>query len=75
MSLQAQIGILVALGFVVACWALVVGHQLEWGVLADPDGNEALNAVMIGAYLMSALSLVGIGAFVTAYLVVGRRES
>ena len=70
-----QAAILLFLAFVVACWVLVVGHQMGWEILADPDGNEALNAVMIGAYLMSALSVAGIGALVIAYIVVGRQEN
>ena len=70
-----QAAILLFLAFVVACWVLVVGHQLGWEILPDPDSNEALNAVMIGAYLMSALSVAGIGALVIAYIVVGRQEN
>lgn len=69
-----QAAILLALAFVVACWVLVVGHQLEWGVLADPDGNEALSAVMFTAYIMSAISAVGAFAFVVALFVEGKRE-
>ena len=49
-------GILIALTFVVACWVLVVGHQLEWGVLADPDQYTPVRVSMFIAYLGAALS-------------------
>ena len=60
MSLQAQIGILVALGFVVACWVLVVGHQLEWGVLGDPDRYALLQGFTAFAYVCAGLSVCAV---------------
>ena len=49
-------GILLALAFVAACWVLVVGHQLEWGILADPDQSTPVRVSMYIAYLGAALS-------------------
>ena len=60
MSLQAQVGILLALAFVVACWVLVVGHQLEWGMLGHPNGNEFLESAIILAYVISGISVCAV---------------
>ena len=68
MSQQAQIGVLFALLFVAACWALVVGHQLEWGILADPDQYTALKASMFLAYLGAGLSFCMAVVFAVAAL-------
>ena len=56
MSQQAQIGMLFALVLVAVCWALVVGNQLGWGILADPDQYTVLKASMFLAYLGAGLS-------------------
>ena len=60
MSQQAQIGILLALVFVAVCWVLVVGHQLEWGVLSDPDRYAVLQGFMAFAYVCAGLSVCAV---------------
>ena len=60
MSAQAQIGILLVLAFVVASWVLVVGHQLEWGVLSDPDRYALLQGFTALAYVCAGLSVCAV---------------
>ena len=51
-----QVGLWLAIGFIVACWMLVIGHQLGWAPLSNPDQYAVLKASMFIAYLGSALS-------------------
>ena len=74
MSLQAQVGILVALALAVGCWVLVVGHQLGWGLIVNAAGNELFDAVMIGAYLFAAISAVAVLAPLLVFLFKGQKE-
>ena len=55
--MQTQVGIALAVAFVATCWLLVVGHQLEWGVLSDPDQYSVLRASMFIAYTVAAVSV------------------
>ena len=43
----------------VACWLLVIGHQLGWSPLQDPDRSEALRAVMFFAYIAGSIFAAG----------------
>ena len=43
----------------VACWLLVLGHQLGWSPLQDPDRSEALRAVMFFAYIAGSIFAAG----------------
>lgn len=53
---------------IIGCWILVIGHQLDLGAL-NLAKNDSLDAVMIGAYIMTGLSAVVIGlAFLSAWL-------
>jgi hypothetical protein len=72
MSLQAQLGILIALAFVAVCWVLVVGHQLGWGLIVNAAGNELFDAVMIGAYILVAMSVVSVLAPLCVVLFKGK---
>ena len=55
-----QAGILIALALVATCWVLVVGHQLEWGVLSDPDRYAVLQGFMAFAYVCAGLSVCAV---------------
>ena len=46
----------------VACWLLVIGHQLGWSPLQDPDRSEALRAVMFFAYIAGSIFAAGVVA-------------
>ena len=63
-----QAAILLALAFVVACWVLVVGHQLEWGILADPDQYVPVRVSMFIAYIGAAMSACAIAAVAVGML-------
>ena len=60
--------ILFALGFVIACWVLVVGHQMGWSTF-DPDTYEFLNAALAIAYLVAGLSICTVVAATVVSLV------
>jgi hypothetical protein len=55
-----QAGILLALAFVIVCWILVIGHQLEWGLLSDPDRYAVLQGFMAFAYVCAGLSVCAV---------------
>ena len=46
----------------VVCWLLVIGHQLGWSPLQDPDRSEALRAVMFFAYIAGGIFAAGVVA-------------
>ena len=71
MSAQAQVGLLLALAFVVVCWVLVLGHQLGWGILGQPNGNEFVESAIMLAYVISGISIC---AVVTAFVASLRKE-
>lgn len=56
-----------ALGLLaVGCWLLVIGHQLGWPPLQDPDRSEALRAVMFFAYIAGSIFAAGVVALAMA---------
>ena len=54
------------MAFVVACWVLVVGHQLGWAVLDYADRSEVLQGLIALSYVVSGLSICVV---VTAFAV------
>ena len=46
----------------VACWLLVIGHQLGWSPLQDPDRSAALRSVMFFAYIAGSIFAAGVVA-------------
>ncbi len=42
--------------FVVGCWVLVIGHQLDLGAL-NLAKSETYDSVLLGAYVMTVVSL------------------
>ena len=72
--MEAEYGIrhyVVALLFiliVLGSWILVIGHQFDLGAL-NLGKNESLGELMIGAYLVTAVTVAVIGArLLTAWL-------
>ena len=63
--MQAGIGIIIAI--VVACWALVLGHQLGVEPFNDPDQYAVLKGSMAFAYVMVALSVCAVGILVLSF--------
>ena len=49
-----QTGILIGLAFVMACWALVIGHQMD---AFDPDRFAVLQGFTAVAYVGAGLSV------------------
>lgn len=49
------------------CWALVLGHQLGWAPLQNPDRSDPLQAMMLIAYIWGGIAV----AAVIAVAVVG----
>ena len=43
--------------FIVGCWVLVIGHQLDLGAL-NLANSETYDSVLLGAYLMAGMSAV-----------------
>ena len=46
----------------VGCWLLVIGHQLGWPPLQDPDRYALLKATMLIAYIWGGIAVAGVGA-------------
>ena len=60
--------ILFALCVVVACWVLVVGHQLGWDAV-DPTKNELLEAAVAFSYVAVGSSIAAVAAATVASIV------
>ncbi len=50
----------------VVCWLLVIGHQLGWSPLQDPDRSAPLKATMLIAYIWGGIAVAGVGAMAVA---------
>ena len=64
-----RIIISLGLALAVACWALVIGHQMGWTPLADPDSYAPLQATMFFAYLYAGLFASGVVAVAVGTLI------
>ena len=63
--MQTGIGVVVAV--VVACWVLVLGHQLGVAPFNNPDQYAVLKGSMAFAYVMAALSVCAVGILVLSF--------
>ena len=57
--------------FILACWVLVIGHQMGYHAF-DPSVYSVLEGALIIAYTVAAISLCGVAAFLFLSMVVKR---
>lgn len=60
--MREAIVVIMLLTLTVVCWALVIGHQLGWETLQDPDRYAPLKATMLIAYIWGGIAVAGVVA-------------
>ena len=63
--MREAILIVLMMGLIIACWALVIGHQIN---AFDPDQFEVLQGFTAFAYVGAGLSVCGVAILALSFL-------